>query len=110
MDNPGKYLKSIRKKRNLGVKAVYYKTGVGDSTIRNIEEGKTHNPSASHLKTLADFYNISVVELYKAYGYLNDDDLKRKSVYFENADFLTDKEIIAIQELINLLAEKRTQK
>lgn len=110
MDNPGKYLKYIRKKRNLGVKAVYCKTGVGDSTIRNIEEGRIQNPSANHLKALADFYNINIVELYKAYGYLNEDDLKRKTVYFENADVLTDKEIATIQEIINLLAEKRTRK
>ena len=39
MNNPGQYLKSIRKKLGLGVKAVYMQTGVGDSTIRRIEEG-----------------------------------------------------------------------
>ena len=32
MNNPGQYLKSIRKKLGLGVKAVYMQTGVGDST------------------------------------------------------------------------------
>ena len=37
MNNPGQYLKSIRKKRGYGVKTVYKKTGVGDSTIRRIE-------------------------------------------------------------------------
>ena len=31
MNNPGHYLKSIRKKLGLGVKAVYSQTGVGDS-------------------------------------------------------------------------------
>ena len=31
MNNPGQYLKMIREKRGLGVKAVYSKTGVGDS-------------------------------------------------------------------------------
>ena len=41
MNNPGQYLKSIRKKLGLGVKAVYMQTGVGDSTIRRIEEGTT---------------------------------------------------------------------
>ena len=44
MNNPGQYLKSIRKKRGYGVKTVYKKTGVGDSTIRRIEEGKTKFP------------------------------------------------------------------
>ena len=53
MNNPGQYLKMIREKRGLGVKAVYSKTGVGDSTIRRIEEGKTKFPPAAQLKTLA---------------------------------------------------------
>ena len=35
MNNPGQYLKIIREKRGLGVKAVYSKTGVGDCTIKN---------------------------------------------------------------------------
>lgn len=42
MNDPGKYLKSFRKQLKLGVKAVYAKTGVGDSTIRRIEEGATN--------------------------------------------------------------------
>ena len=54
MNNPGQYLKIIREKRGLGVKAVYSKTGVGDSTIRRIEEGKTKFPPAAQLKTLAN--------------------------------------------------------
>lgn len=110
MNNPGKYLKSIRKKLGLGVKAVYSQTGVGDSTIRRIEEGDTKNPPASQLKTLANFYGIDVIELYKAYGYLDENDLNRKTICFENTEFLSDEAVASIQGLINLLTEKRTQK
>ena len=110
MNNPGQYLKSPREKLGLGVKAVYSKTGVGVSTIRRIEEGITKNPPATQLKALANFYGIDVIELYKAYGYLDEDDLERKTVCFENSEFLTDEAIASIQELINLLTEKRTQK
>lgn len=63
MNNPGQYLKSIRKKLGLGVKAVYMQTGVGDSTIRRIEEGTTKFPPAAQLKALANFYNINLIEL-----------------------------------------------
>lgn len=110
MNNPGQYLKSLREKLGLGVKAVYAQTGVGDSTIRRIEEGNTKNPPATQLKALANFYGIDVIELYKAYGYLSEDDLERKAVCFENSEFLSDEAIASIQELINLLTEKRTQK
>lgn len=108
MNNPGQYLKSIRKKLGYGVKTVYAKTGVGDSTIRRIEEGTTKNPPASQLKALANFYKIDVVELYKAYGYLDENDIERKTICFENAECLSNEAIASIQGLINLLAEKRT--
>ena len=110
MNNPGKYLKEIREKRGLGVKAVYAKTGVGDSTIRRIEEGKTKFPPAAQLKVLASFYGINLIELYKAYGYLDNTDIDCKNNCFENAEFLSEEAASYIQGLINLLTEKRTMK
>lgn len=107
MNNPGQFLKSVRKKLGLGVKAVYMKTGVGDSTIRRIEEGTTKNPPAAQLKTLANFYGINVIDLYKAYGYLDENDIEDNHNCFENTDFLNDDAISSIQKLINLLIEKR---
>ena len=109
MNDPGKYLKSFRKQLKLGVKAVYAKTGVGDSTIRRIEEGSTKYPHASQLKVLANFYGIDLIELYKAYGYLDDEDIKRKTVFFDNSELLTDEAIASIQVLINQLTEKGIQ-
>ena len=108
MNNPGQYLKSIRKKLGLGVKAVYMQTGVGDSTIRRIEEGTTKFPPAAQLKTLANFYNINLIELYKAYGYLDETDINFQNDCFENTEFLDEESHSSIQGLINLLAEKRT--
>lgn len=108
MNNPGQYLKAIREKRGLGVKAVYTQTGVGDSTIRRIEEGTTKKPPAAQLKILANFYEINVIDLYKAYGYLDDDDIDGKHNCFENTEFLNEDAISSIQSLINLLTEKRT--
>ena len=108
MKNPGQYLKSVRKKLGLGVKAVYMQTGVGDSTICRIEEGKTKFPPAAQLKALANFYNINLMELYKAYGYLDEKDINFQSDRFENTELLNEDAHSSIQGLINLLAEKRT--
>ena len=110
MNNPGQNLKNIRKKLGLGVKAVYTKTGVGDSTIRRIEEGVTKCPPAPQLKALANFYGINLIELYKAYGYLDETDINCKNNCFENIEFLSDDATSHIQGLINLLTEKRTLK
>ena len=49
------------------------------------------------------------MELYKAYGYLDDKDLERKIVCFDNSELLEDKAIASIQEIINLLTRKRIQ-
>ena len=106
MNNPGQYLKSFREKLNLGVKAVYTKTGVGDSTIRRIEEGFSKHPPALQLKALANFYGIDLIELYKAYGYLNEEDLEQKNVCFDNSELLEDEAIASIQEIINILTRK----
>lgn len=110
MNNPGQYLKQIRKECGFGLKAVYTQTGVGDSTIRRIEEGKTKYPPAAQLKTLAHFYGINVIELYKAYGYLDEADITCKNSCFENTEFLSEEAVSHIQGLINLLTEKRTLK
>ena len=97
MNNPGQYLKKVREKRGLGVKAVYSQTGVGDSTIRRIEEGKTKFPPAAQLKSLANFYGINLIELYKAYGYLDDTDIDCKNNCFENTELLNDDAVSHIQ-------------
>lgn len=107
MNNPGQYLKSIREKLGLGVKAVYAKTGVGDSTIRRIEEGFTKKPPATQLKALANFYRIDVIDLYIAYGYLDENDIEYRHTCFDNTEFLSDDAITSIQSIINLLTEKR---
>lgn len=59
MNNPGQYLKSVRKNKGLGVKAVYKCTGIGDSTIRRIEEGKTKKSPA------ADFGTSELIRYFK---------------------------------------------
>lgn len=108
MNNPGEYLKSIREEKHLGVKTVYAATGVGDSTIRSIETGETQAPSALHLKKLADYYHIDVISLYFSYGYLDENDIKSFSHFFQNTEFLNKEEIESVQKIINLLCRKRS--
>ena len=58
----------------------------------------------------ANFYGINLIELYKAYGYLDDIDIDCKNNCFENTELLSDDAVSHIQGLINLLTEKRTLK
>lgn len=104
--NPGKYLQDIRKRKNLGVKTVYKATGVGDSTLRRIEKGEIKTPSAIHLKKLANYYDIDVIPLYLAYGYLIDQDLQSYVKCYKNTEFLNEKQNNMIQEMINMFAKE----
>ncbi len=104
---PGKRLQNARTNLGYGVKTVYKETGVGDSTIRRIESGNCNDPSAKHLHALADFYNMDVIQLYKDYGYLNEDDTSCYCKIFKNAELLTDDEIKVVQDMIDILTKTR---
>lgn len=107
MNNPGQYLKLTREKKKLGVKTVYKATGVGDSTLRRIETGEIQAPSALHLKKLANYYDIDVIPLYFAYGYLDKADIQSFECFFQNTEFLDSEEINSIQNMINLLVKEK---
>jgi transcriptional regulator with XRE-family HTH domain len=107
--NPGKYLQTTRENKNLGVKTVYKATGIGDSTIRRIENGEIKSPSAVYLKKLANYYDIDVIPLYLAYGYLIDQDLQSYVKCYKNTESLSEKENYVIQEIINLLVKEKEQ-
>lgn len=59
----GDSIKELREKNKLTLKELADKSGVGQSTISDIETGKAKNPKAETLSKLASVFNISVDEL-----------------------------------------------
>ncbi|HBL06461.1 MAG TPA: XRE family transcriptional regulator [Clostridium sp.] len=62
--NTGEFLRSLREKNNLTLKELADKSGVGPSTISDIETGTSTNPRMGTLKKLADALDISVNDFF----------------------------------------------
>jgi transcriptional regulator with XRE-family HTH domain len=62
--NIGEFLRSLREKNNLTLKELADKSGVGPSTISDIETGTSTNPRMGTLKKLADALDISVNDFF----------------------------------------------
>ncbi len=62
--NTGEFLRSLRDKNNLTLKELADKSGVGPSTISDIETGTSMNPRMGTLKKLADALDVSVNDFF----------------------------------------------
>ena len=62
--NIGEFLRNLREKNNLTLKDLADKSGVGPSTISDIETGTSTNPRMGTLKKLADALDISVNDFF----------------------------------------------
>jgi transcriptional regulator with XRE-family HTH domain len=72
MENFGEYLKGLRLDQQLSLRALAAKTGVSVSYLTQLEHSRRKSPGADILKKLAPFYNVTVRELLKAAGYMEE--------------------------------------
>lgn len=110
MNELGTYLLHLRNKNNYSLKSVKEQTGVTDSQLSRIEHGCTTDVSPSALKKLSVFYGISIIELFKLAGFINNDDLKQYSRVFSYAELLSEEQKLHIQEEILLFTGKNIKK
>lgn len=68
----GKYLRKIRKERNLTIHQVETYAGVSNSYISLLERGERDIPSPDILKKIAPLYKIEYSKLMETAGYIND--------------------------------------
>lgn len=78
----GKYLKQLRKERQLTTRQVEAYADVSNSYLSLLERGK-RRPSPDILKKLASVYKVSYAELMKAAGYLDTDSIHETSAIYE---------------------------
>lgn len=74
----GEYLKNLRDQSKLSLRDVAAKTGMSYSYLTQIEHGRRKAPGPELLKKLAPVYGVSVRDLLKAAGYLDDIELAAK--------------------------------
>jgi transcriptional regulator with XRE-family HTH domain len=68
----GEYIKNLREQRKLSLRDVAAKTGMSYSYLTKIEHGGRKAPGPELLKRLAPVYGVSVRDLLKAAGYMDD--------------------------------------
>ncbi|WP_080316998.1 helix-turn-helix domain-containing protein [Clostridium botulinum] len=83
----GDSIKELREKNKLTLKELADKSGVGQSTINDIEKGKAQNPKAETLSKLANVFNISVDELLFKKWDEKSSQLKEETELFETGEF-----------------------
>lgn len=96
----GEIIKEIRTSKRITLKEVYIKTGISDSRLHRFENGKSKALSLDELKTLIEFYGVSLDYLLCSAGYI-----KRQDNVFNSTDLLDENDIIHIQNEIDMIVE-----
>lgn len=91
--NIGEFLRSLRERNNLTLKELADKSGVGPSTISDIETGTSTNPRMGTLKKLADALNISVNDFFNE-SKNNNSDISKELTSKDHKDIAKDLDLI----------------
>ena len=108
METFGDIIKSARNKAGLSQKQVYQNIKITDSRLSKMERNELICPPAE-MRKLAVLYNIPIVNLYIAPGYLTSDDLDEYKLVFHGIEQLDDIETAHIQQCIDLLIRRKDQ-
>lgn len=109
----GRYLKRIRKERELTLRVVEEKTGISNAYLSQVENGKIARPSPSVLHKLAEFYDVSYEHLMRLAGHplpiLSTEREKLEPVFRLSSSFddLTEEEKKRVQEYIEFLKSRK---
>jgi transcriptional regulator with XRE-family HTH domain len=115
----GQYLQDLRLKANLSLRQVELKTGVSDSYLSQLENGKRGYPKPAILKKLAPVYKVSYQNLLKAAGIIEsgefvytppEDTSPLESVIREFRAMKKDEQYETIKKLFDLIAEDKPKK
>lgn len=108
MNELGTLLRRFRNEAGLSLKDVYKISGISDSKLNRIENNTNASETApSILKILSKLYNVNLVELYLAAGYLDNEALASYERTFSGVELLTDDEKQHIQKQIDLFTKGR---
>lgn len=109
----GKYLKRVRKDRNLTLRAVEEGTGISNAYLSQVENGKIGKPSPSVLHKLSRFYDVSYEHLMRLTGHpipiLSTDVEKLEPTFRLGDDFddLSEDEKKRVREYAEFLKSRR---
>lgn len=105
----GNYLKEKRENANYSQIQLGKLCGVSETTICNLETGKTQKPDCNLLCKIAQNLNVSKLEIMLAAGYIDENDLNPKC-RLNGVENLTSDEIRAVQPYIDYLNSRKSNK
>jgi len=66
------YIRQLRQKQRLSLRDVAQKTGISYSYLAQIEQGRRNPPGPDFMKRLAPVYEVTLKDLLRAAGYLDE--------------------------------------
>lgn len=109
MPKLGIYLKEKRENANYTQSQLGRLCGVSETTICNLETGKTQKPNCKLLCQIAHNLNVSKLDIMLAAGYIDEKDLNPK-YRLSGVENLTSDEINAVQPYIDYLNSRKQNK
>jgi len=104
MSNVGEYLKKVRLDRNLSMGKVTKLTGIADSTLSNLENGKNKRSlSIDKIVKLASVYEINIIEFLINSGLIPASYAEQYVRVFSGTELLNSYEKQYVQEMINYI-------
>ena len=68
------YIRQLRQKQRLSLRDVAQKTGISYSYLAQIEQGRRNPPGPDFMKRLAPVYQVTLKDLLRAAGYLEENE------------------------------------
>ena len=94
-------LRALMKKIGINEAELARRTNIPQATVHKILAGKTEDPRASTLKTLSDFFNVSIDELLT--GNFSDNDAKKPTITAQSIPVISWKDCTHAQAFIKNL-------
>lgn len=102
----GEVLRNARNEQHLTMKDVYDHTGITDSRLSRMENGKCF-PDPDSLRKLSLLYKQNTVEMLLLSGHITSEDLSAYSKVFPNVELLDSNEKDMLKDLIQYFIFKK---
>jgi len=102
----GLLIQRHRNERGMTLRELAERTGITDSTLSRLEQGKVEKPNALHLNRIAQVFGIAASNYYALAGYLHPGELPEMRPYLRAKYGLSDAEAERVDEIFQALRGK----
>ena len=104
MSEIGQLIRVERMKKNLSIRALASICGISHSEVNKIEDGRRINPSALHLKVIANALDIDQILIMTIAGYIDPVEFRnQQSIPLSDFEDLSSEELKIVQLFIDFI-------